>query len=184
MTSDTANPLDTYVANQWTTLLFVGVITAIIGVVVVAWPDKTLTVLSILFGIQLVVFGIFRLISAFASDAVSPGLMGFIGLLGIIAGVIVLRHPFETVAVLAVILGVLWIASGTIDVIGAIADPTTRDRGLVIFTGLIAVAAGVIVVAWPAPSITVIAWVAGVYLIVLGIVTSIAALRMRSLASS
>ena len=184
MTSGTANPLDQYIANRWTTVLFVGIITTILGVIVVAWPDATLTVLSILFGIQLVVFGIFRLVNAFSTDSVAPGLMGFIGILGIIAGVIVLRHPFETVTLLAVVLGVLWIASGIIDLIGAIADSTMRDRGLVAFTGLLSLVAGIVVVSWPQPSILVIAWVAGVYLIVVGIVTVVAAFRMRSIAEA
>ena len=166
-------------AGAWTTLLFVGILTSVIGVVVLAWPEQTLTVLSILFGIQLLVFGLFRLISAFSSTAISPGLVGFIGILGMLAGVVVLRHPFQTVAVLAAILGAIWIVTGSIDVISAIADSRLDHRWFLAFSGLLAILAGIIVVSWPAPSVTVIAWVAGLFLVIQGIVIAAMAFRLK-----
>jgi uncharacterized membrane protein HdeD (DUF308 family) len=166
-------------AGAWTTLLFVGMLTAVIGVVVLAWPEQTLTVLSILFGIQLLVFGLFRLISAFSSTAISPGLVGFIGILVMLAGVVVLRHPFETVAVLATVLGAIWIVSGSVDVISSIADSRLDHRGFLAISGVLAILAGIVVVSWPAPSVTVIAWVAGIFLVVQGIIISAMAFRLK-----
>lgn len=167
-------------AGAWTTLLFVGILTAVIGVVVVAWPEQTLTVLSILFGIQLLIFGLFRLISAFSSAAIAPGLTGFVGILGMIAGVVVLRHPFHTVAVLATVLGAIWIVTGSIDVISAIADARLDHRWFLAIGGLVSIAAGIVVVSWPAPSVTVIAWVAGLFLVVEGIIISAMAFRIKA----
>ena len=107
-------------ARGWPALMFAGVVTIIMGAVVLAWPSETLAVVSILIGIQFVVFGLFRLVEAFAGEV--PGLVGFVGVLLMISGVIVLRNPYETVAILATILGVVWVVSGSIDVVANIAS--------------------------------------------------------------
>jgi uncharacterized membrane protein HdeD (DUF308 family) len=170
------------VAREWPAVMFVGLLTLALGVIVVVWPEQTLVVLSVLLGIQLLLAGVFRLISAFSSEAMAPVFLGFVGILGMVAGVAVLRHPFETVAVLATILGIVWIVSGTIDIISAIADSQLDGRWLIGFAGALAVVAGVIVVSWPGPTVTVVAWIAGIYLIVVGITTAYGAFRLRSIA--
>lgn len=178
---DDTNPLDLALASTWPVAMFVGVVTTVIGAMVVAWPDGTLKVLSILFGIQLLLFGLFRLISAFSSDSPAPGLVGFIGVIGMMAGIVVLRNPIETIAVLATVLGLVWVVGGSIELISSIADSSMRDRGLVAFGAVITVVAGVVVLAWPAPTLTVIAWIAGIYLIVFGLMICYTAFRLRGI---
>lgn len=180
-TLDEKNAFDLALAETWPVAMFVGVITAAIGVVVVAWPDGTLKVLSILFGIQLLLFGLFRLISAFSSANPAPWFSGFIGIIGMMAGVVVVRNPFETVAVLATVLGLVWVVGGSIELISSIADSSMRDRGLVAFGAIISIAAGIVILAWPGPTVTVIAWIAGLYLIIFGLVICAAAFRLRGL---
>lgn len=167
-------------AREWPALMFIGVVTIIMGTVVLAWPSETLAVVSVLIGIQFIVFGLFRLIEAFAGD--TPGIIGFVGVLLMISGVIVLRNPYETVAILATILGVVWVVSGAIDAIGAITDRTTPHRGLRVLGGLVAVVAGIVVVSWPAPTVTVIAWIAGLQLVIFGLVIVATAFSFRTLA--
>jgi uncharacterized membrane protein HdeD (DUF308 family) len=131
-----------------------------------------------------VLFGLFRLISAFADDALAPGISALVGILAMIVGVVILRNPFETVVVLATLLGVVWIIIGAIDVLSAIADSSLSDRWLVALVGLISVVAGIVVVAWPEPSITVVAVIAGIYLIVFGMLLAIQAFRLRTIAKA
>ncbi|MDH3705461.1 MAG: HdeD family acid-resistance protein [Acidimicrobiia bacterium] len=183
MTSSTSDqPLDAIdlaVARSWPSVMLIGIITIVLGIIVVSWPSQTLTVLSILFGIQLVVFGVYRLIAAFSSEALAPGLSGFIGVISLIAGVVVLRHPFETVTVLAVVLGVVWIVGGAIDLVAAIADRQLRNRGWAALMAIISIIAGIVVVSWPEPTVTVVAWIGGIYLIVFGIFVCIESLSLR-----
>jgi uncharacterized membrane protein HdeD (DUF308 family) len=181
MSNDTATtPYGVSLAREWSTVLFVGIVTIVLGIVVLVWPQETLVVLAVLFGIQLLLFGLFRLIHAFSDDVSSRGLLGFVGLLAMIAGVIILRHPFDSVAVLATILGVVWIVAGSVDVIGALADSTIGHRWMQGIAGLLSVAAGIIVVAWPEPTITVIAWIGGLYLVIFGLFLSASAFSLRS----
>ena len=172
------------VAREWPAVLFMGIITIGLGVVVLVWPSQTLTVLSILLGIQILLLGIFRLISAFSDDTESPGFTGFIGVLLIIGGVVILRNPFTTVEVLATILGVVWIITGVVGIIEAMANSNAEHRWLMFFSGLLSLGAGVVVVAWPAPTVTVIAWIAGLYLVIFGLFIGATAFSMRSVAKA
>lgn len=173
--------IDLAVARSWPVVMFVGLLTLVIGIMVVAWPDETLKVLSVLFGIQLLMFGLFRLISAFSSESLAPGLVGFIGVIGMMAGVVVLRNPFETVAVLATVLGIVWIVGGSIDLIASIADRGLDNRGMAALSAVVTIIAGVVVVSWPAPTLAVIAWIAGIYLMTFGVLFCLGAFRLRQL---
>lgn len=172
------------IAREWPALLFMGIITLALGIVVIVWPSQTLTVLSVLLGLQLLLIGIFRLITAFSDDTVSPGLTGFIGVLLILGGVIVLRNPFETVAVLATIVGAAWIVIGIVEMVDAMTNSAGENRGMTFFGGLLSLAAGIIVVVWPAPTVTVIAWISGFYLIILGLFLAASAFSMRSVSKA
>lgn len=176
-----APALDLVAAGGWQVGLFVGIITVALGIILLAWPGETLTVVSILVGIQLLLFGLFRLIDAFSADTSSPGVVGVVGIVGMLAGVLVLRHPFETAALLATILGLVWIVGGAIDLMSAIADSGLTDRRLTAVSGVVSVVAGVVIVAWPAPTLAVVAVVGGLYLIIIGLIIGATALSVRSM---
>jgi uncharacterized membrane protein HdeD (DUF308 family) len=50
-----------------------------------------------------------------------------------------------------------------------------------VFGGLLSIAAGIVVVAWPAPTVTVIAWISGLYLITFGLFLCVSAFQLRRL---
>lgn len=176
------SPMGVTLAREWSTVLFVGIVTAVLGIVVLVWPEETLVVLSVLFGIQLLLFGLFRLIHAFADDVPARGLLGFVGLVGMVAGVVVIRHPYESIVVLATILGAVWIVTGAIDVIGALADSTIGHRFLQGLAGLLTVVAGIVIVAWPSPTAQVLAWIGGLYLLIFGLFIVGSSWSLRSVA--
>ena len=167
-------------ARDWPAVFMIGLITLGLGVVVIAWPKQTLAVISIVIGLQILLYGIYRLVSAFADGTASPGVTAFVGLVGIVVGIVVLRHPFRTVAILAVLLGVVWIIAGSIELLGAMADRSLEHRGMTALGGLLSIGAGVVVVAWPAPTVTAVAWISGLYLIVFGLFIFVMAFQLRS----
>jgi len=176
------SPSGIAMAREWPSVMLIALLTLALGVVVLAWPSQTLVVVSVLLGIQLLLFGLFRLIGAFATEIEHPVLLALVGILMMIAGVIVVRNPFETVAVLAVILGVAWIVGGAIDIVASIAGSGEGSRVWTAIGGLLTLAAGIIVVAWPAPTVTVIAWIAGLYLVIFGLFLAASAWSLRSVA--
>ncbi len=170
------------IIRDWPVVLFLGIVTVGLGTVVLSWPGETLIVISVLIGIQLMVFGLYRLILAFSDQAQSPAFTGLVGVMLMIASVIALRHPFETVAVLATLLGVVCIVAGVIDAVDAAANERSTRRLFSGLIGLSSIAAGVVVVAWPAPTVAVISWIIGFYLVVFGLFVVVNGLALRNLA--
>jgi uncharacterized membrane protein HdeD (DUF308 family) len=68
-----STPLATNVENMlgragraWGWILAYGVLTALLGVLALAWPGATLVVIAILFAVQIVVTGFFQAVAAFS----------------------------------------------------------------------------------------------------------------------
>src|SRR5215472_5946276 len=80
--------------RHWGWVLSYGIITLLAGIVVLAWPGATLLAIAVLFGIQLIVAGIFRFVDSFATEEASGGtrvLLALLGVLSIIIGLWAVR---------------------------------------------------------------------------------------------
>jgi uncharacterized membrane protein HdeD (DUF308 family) len=171
------------VGRHWGWVLAFGIITLIGGIVVLAWPGRTIVAVAVLFGIQLVVTGIFRFVAAFASDDESGAtrvLLALLGVLSFIVGLYALRHILVTVAALALLLGIFWIVNGAVEVFAALSHREMRGRGWTIFMGLLSIVAGVVVLVYPGISLVTLAVVLGFWLLVFGIMEIVLAFRLRS----
>jgi uncharacterized membrane protein HdeD (DUF308 family) len=171
--------------KAWGWVLAFGLVTLAAGIAVLAWPAETLLVIAVLFGIQLVVTGIFRFVLALTAPVATGGMRAIhaiIGLLSLIVGVWAIRHADLTVLVLAVLLGIYWIVHGTIELFTALSEPTLPDRGWSGVMGALSVVAGIIVVAIPGISVLTLAVVLGVWLVVFGLGQAMVAFRLRSAA--
>jgi uncharacterized membrane protein HdeD (DUF308 family) len=102
------------VGRHWGWVLTSGIVTLLAGLLALAWPGRTVVVLAVLFGVQLVVAGIFRFVAALASDDESGGtrvLLALLGVLSFIVGLYALRHILVTIATLALLLDIFWIVT-------------------------------------------------------------------------
>jgi uncharacterized membrane protein HdeD (DUF308 family) len=180
--SDPADLLDR-VGRHWGWVLGFGIITVLVGLVVLVWPGRTLIVVAVLFGIQLIVMGIFRFASAFGHDLTTGTrtLFALLGALSLIIGLYALRHVYITVLALALLLGIFWIVSGTVELFTALSNRGMEGRGWAIASGILGIVAGIVVLVYPAPSLLVLALVLGIWLLVFGIMEIVAAFRIRSL---
>ena len=111
------------------------------------WPSETLKVLTILFGLQLFVMGIYALVKSFSSANEHKVWTVFLGIFSIIVALIIIRNIVETIAVVGFILGVFWIIHGIIQFVMSVGDKTYPARGWTIFMSIITVIAGIVVVA-------------------------------------
>lgn len=169
--------------SSWTTALIVGIVTMLIGIVVVSWPEVSIGVFAVLFGVQLLLLGIFNIVRSIAADGaggVERTLYALAGILSIIVGVLAMRHLLQTVEVLAILFGLTWLVGGIIEFINVLSSPARSGRGwmltLAVFTGL----AGLIVLAYPTSSLVTLTILVGVWLIIWGAFTAVLAFRARS----
>jgi uncharacterized membrane protein HdeD (DUF308 family) len=159
------------VGYHWGWLMAFGVITFLAGMVALAWPGPTLIVVPVLFGVQLVVTGIFRIVAAAAVDDLSGGgrvLLAVLGLLSLIIGLYAVRHVLISLLLLAVLLGIFWIINGITELFLALSRRDMAGRGWTGLIGAFSIVAGLIVLADPGISLLTLAIVLGVWLLVLG----------------
>ncbi|HJQ48879.1 MAG TPA: DUF308 domain-containing protein [Amycolatopsis sp.] len=155
-------------------IISIGVIAVIAGIAVLAWPHATAKVIAIIFGIFALINGVFQLVSAIASDgprgAGARVLLALAGVLSLLLGIVCLRHPFQTLAILTLLLGLFWVVSGVVGVVHAAGSPEMSGRGFAIFAGVITALAGIVLLVYPSVSLTVLVWLLGLQLLVSGAV--------------
>jgi uncharacterized membrane protein HdeD (DUF308 family) len=172
----------------WKAKLASGLIALALGVVVLVWPRPSILVASVLFGLFLVLSGIVEMAFAFTLDvSVAHRILLFVtGALSLILGVLAFRFFSEGYAVLllAIWMGVAFIFQGVSEMTLAISHHEVPGRGWLVFGGVIAMMAGVVVLAWPFSSIVVLALVTGIWLVIIGVARIVSAFLTRKAATA
>jgi uncharacterized membrane protein HdeD (DUF308 family) len=172
------------VGRSWGWVLFFGIATLVLGVLVILQPKATIYGFALLIGIWLFVSGLFRIVMAIADNEDSGGvrvLVAILGLLSVIIGIFFLRHTYETVATLTFLLGLFWIIGGIIEFFSAYSRKGLPGRSFRIVMGLLAVAAGIVTLVWPSITLHVLVYIMGIWLIIYGILQIVTSLTIRKL---
>ncbi|MEV7072374.1 HdeD family acid-resistance protein [Streptomyces sp. NPDC091972] len=165
--------------RSWTWILGSAIATLVPGVLVLVWPDETLHVLAVLIGLYLLVTGAFRFVAVFARAGERlPGLL--IAVLYVLAGVLCLRDPLQTVSVLSLIVGAVWLVSGILTLYTAITAEDLPHRAFVVGAAVIGIVAGIVVLALPAESARALTRLLGLWLVLLGLCELALALAWRA----
>ncbi|MEV6478405.1 DUF308 domain-containing protein [Streptomyces sp. NPDC051576] len=179
-TGDAADVL-TALGRSWTWILGSAVATLVPGILVLVWPDETLHVLAVLIGLYLLVTGVFRFVALFAREDHGERLAGlFLAVLYVLAGVLCLRNPLQTIAALSLIVGVLWLVSGILMLYPVIAARDLPHRGFVLAAALLGIVAGIVVLALPTESALALTRLLGLWLVLLGLAETAVAFAWRA----
>jgi uncharacterized membrane protein HdeD (DUF308 family) len=166
--------------RSWTWLLASAVATLVPGVLVLVWPEATLHVLAVLIGLYLLVTGAFRFVAVFAREGHERLAGLLLSVLYVLAGVLCLRNPLQTIAALSLIVGVVWLVSGILTLYTAIATKDLPHRGVVLGAAVLGIVAGIVVLALPAESARALTRLLGLWLVLLGLGEAVVALAWRA----
>ncbi|MET9215045.1 MULTISPECIES: HdeD family acid-resistance protein [unclassified Nocardia] len=183
MTTNTVleSPVAALAKKTWQTILVTGLLAVVLGIIVLVWPGPSLLVAGILFGIYMVVSGIFQLIAAFTHlPSTSFRVLSFIsGVLSLIIGIFCFRDDLTSIFLLGLWIGISWLFRGVAVLFAAMSDKGVPGRGWQIFYGIISAIAGIILIVWPIESLATLTLVVGIFLIVIGIMEIITAFGVR-----
>ena len=161
--------------HLWIFTLLSGLLSVILGVLVTLKPGNAVWVAAIFLGAYLLVSGIAQVILAFSLHVSAGGrVMLFIsGAASLILAVLAFKDLGDE-SPMAIVLLAIWIAvsfifRGVSTAVTAISDPGMPGRGWAIFFGVISILAGIVVMASPIDSLVLLAWVVGIWLIVMGV---------------
>jgi uncharacterized membrane protein HdeD (DUF308 family) len=166
-------------AFAWQSTLFLGVVTLALGLVVSFHPSGSLNVIAVLLGILLIISGIFHLIRVFGSTEPHRVWLAVSGLLLVVIGVVLIRHLHLTLALIGLVIGISWIVQGLSAFAIGLAGDSAGSRAWWIFFGLVSVAGGIVVIAVPVASITVLAVLLGVWFAVMGLIEIASGFMLR-----
>ncbi|HEX6366625.1 MAG TPA: DUF308 domain-containing protein [Agromyces sp.] len=171
---DSANLSKSAINTVRTTLGVSGAVALIVGILITFWPKDAAVVITVILAIYFIIAGLAYLGLGIFSKGISGGARALdiiLGLLFLIGGVIALFNLQATVAVLAVFLGVLigilWIVEG---VVALVQSSDAPSRVWAIVFGIISIIAGIVLLFSPIWGAAVLFILAGIGLIILGII--------------
>jgi len=171
--------------HLWIYTLLSGLLSVILGVLVTLKPGNAVWVAAIFLGAYLLVSGIAQVILAFSLHVSAGGrVMLFIsGAASLVLAVLAFKDLGDE-SPMAIVLLAIWIAvsfifRGVSTAVTAISDPGLPGRGWEIFFGVISILAGIVVMASPIDSLVLLAWVVGIWLIVMGVFEIASAFSIR-----
>lgn len=170
--------------SHWTMpLVALGILSIVLGVLVLAWPGVTLLVVAITFGLELVVAGALR-ISTSRLLPTEPAWLKpvslVLGALSVVAGIICLLRPGTSLVVVAIVIAAGWLSEGVAAVAqGVRAGRSATARTFLVASGVVSVLAGLVVAIFPGSSLVLLARLAGVMLVLIGVAELVTAFMAR-----
>ena len=151
--------------RNWGVLLALGIVAVIFGIVVLANLWGSVRLVAILAGLFLIFAGVVQFVHAFGSERKTGKIIG--GLVILVVGLVLVFWPEASVTTVAVLVGLAFIFWGVVMAIAALVD---RGDGWGIAAGFGALLAivGIVVVAWPGPTITILMILVGLDAILFG----------------
>jgi uncharacterized membrane protein HdeD (DUF308 family) len=174
-------------AKSWAAVLIGGLCLIAAGVILLVWPNATLTVVAVLIGIALIVSGLVRLYEGFTARGESGGMRAayvMIGLLAVLAGLYALRHHSLSLFLVAFLTGVYFVLHGIADLGVAFSGADVPARGLRAVLGVFSIGAGIVMVVWPSITLVLLVYIVGAWLILYGLVLGGLAFGLRRAARS
>lgn len=176
-------PVPSLLPHLWKSTLLSGILSLILGILVLALPGISLVVAGVAFGVYLLITGAAQVVFAFALH-VSAGsriLLFISGAASLILALLAFRHFGQGYAILllAIWIGIGFIFRGVATTISAISDPQLPGRGWNIFIGVISLLAGIVILASPFESIVTLAIVVGAWFVVIGVFEIISSFGIR-----
>jgi len=178
-----SDPLSDLSGAGWL-VMAAGAVSIVAGLLAIAYPDITLKFLAIFGGINLIMVSILGLVDAFSrrADSGSRALSAVFGVISLVAGLLLLRRPAETLLALLLILGIWLVVSGAVQFFRAVND--LDGRALRMLVALCEIVLGVVILSVPEPSLRTVAVVAGIAFVLRGATAVYAGWQLRGAAAA
>jgi uncharacterized membrane protein HdeD (DUF308 family) len=160
--------------RYWYLLLVAGVMSVVIGVLVLAYP-RSLEALCVILGIYLLAAGVLLIVQTVSDQERGAGGL-LLGILSLIAGIVVIRHPSQSLVAVALAVGLYFLVVGALDLARAITGPRRLSA---LLHGIIGITAAVIILASPHIGVTTLAILAGIALCLHGAFQIVDAFALR-----
>ena len=153
-----------------TSLILLGVLAIIVGIIAIVWPQVTILALVILFAVYAFIAAALQAMRAFSSRSAGP-VFGhlLLALIDLAAGVVALVWPKPTALVLVIVVAAWALVGGLFEIFGAFqSGETAGTRALFAVTGLVSILFGVLLFARPGVGAVTLALLFGLFALIYG----------------
>ncbi len=148
-----------------------GAITLAAGLVLLFWPDRTITVVARLTGILLIIVGVGDLVETFRNHRSGSywGLMALRGVINLGFGAALLFWPGVTIGVVVWLMGLDLVLTGVLGLLIRGQMPE-EYRSAMLTRSILTIVFGLVIMIWPHSTVKVVAFVVAALLILFGLV--------------
>lgn len=164
-----------------TSLILLGILAIIAGIIAIAWPSITIVAFVILFSVYAFSDALLKVVEAVNSDSAGQVTGRLVlALVDIAAGALALAWPSATALVLVLITAVWAFIGGFVEIIAAFgSDETAGSRAMFVIGGLMSVVFGVILFSRPSLGATTLALLFGLFAVMYGVSQIIIGTNLR-----
>jgi uncharacterized membrane protein HdeD (DUF308 family) len=170
-------------ASRWWAVLLRGLVAIAFGIVAFTWPGVTVATLVALFAFYAIMDGIFSLFTAIGGRRHDHRwLLALEGVVGIWAGIVMLRAPGVTAIFLVFFISIWAMATGFLRIVEAIRLRKEISGELwLILSGVLSILFALMLMARPLVGVISLIWVLAAYALLMGIVMVILSFELRRL---
>ena len=161
MTSDDTSP------QPWWIWLVAGLVTLGVGVVVMFEPGNSLKALAVIAGIYCLFDALLAFVRVINGHTDSRGLAGIHAVISLVIGLILVRHPIDTIAFISILFGIWLLTVGCVWTVAAFS--THEHRMVRVLLGLVPAVAGAVIIASPHIGYNTFAIIVGISLALQGL---------------
>lgn len=160
MTESVAAPVAIAIKNDSTSLMILGIVTVVLGVLAMMAPLMAGIAIALLVGVLLIAAGIARTIFAFKCKSWGKGILVFLlGLLTLLVGFYMVARPGLALATLTLFLAAYFVVDGIFEIIEAFDLKPIGGWGWLLFGGVVSLLLGIMIWRqWPISG----AWAVGI----------------------
>src|SRR3954451_20174705 len=166
------------IGKHWWLFVVLGLVCLVTGILAIVWPGLTLLTLGIFAGIYLLVTAILEIMDALFGEPGGRALSAILGIVSLIAGLIFIRRPGESLLAIVIVAGIFLVAEGVIRIVRAFASTGARWWGVGI--GVVDAICGIVILAWPGIGLVTLAVFFAATMIIRGIFAMVVGFRLRS----
>jgi uncharacterized membrane protein HdeD (DUF308 family) len=151
--------------RYWGVMLAVGIVAVIFGIIVLANIWSSVRLVAIFAGLFLIFAGIVQFVNAAGSRRKTGKIIG--GLVILVVGLVLVFWPDSSVKTVAVLVGLAFLFWGIVMALAAFVD-RGEGWGIAAGFGVLLALVGIVVIAWPGPTIAILMILVGIDAILFG----------------
>jgi uncharacterized membrane protein HdeD (DUF308 family) len=165
------NEMQDWMTLRWTVLLTRGLVGIAFGLLAMAWPEETVTILVVLWGCWALVDGIAMLVVVRAVPGTAPKVVAILAaVVALLIAFFAIARPGLAAETITWFIGVWLVVRGFLEIVQAVSTDAQSGRWALVAGGVLDGVIGVLFMANPGSAILGIAWLLGLLALLWGLV--------------